>query len=308
MKDILNNSEIARLVGYRGGRQLNEAGEQTLTSPRAPGVFGDLSASGKSNMPDRVTNNSGDNGMVDPMVGEDAGMPKLSNSMLDSLHAMLTKIGVDDSDIALNAVMLKPSGCSKVAKALTGTTMDESMAVEFFKDAIQALSRKLVGTKEVAQEGELNEFMDMPEDSRFTYVTDAMGDITVNDSQTGKSVHLRGSEAVELTGELQMHGGTADAEQKILSQYEHVMEEGMEAEVDEDVKMSQFFGATAGMDNMLQSLDGDIKNMHAKLSKMKQLAIDSHDMNGKFAAETFIHEVEALAHALSDYITKMNDE
>ena len=306
MKDILNNSEIARLVGYR--RTINEAGEQTLVPARAPGVFGDLSASGKSNMPDRVTNNSGDNGMVDPMVGEDMAPPKINGAMLDQLHELLKKIGVDDSDIALNAVMLKPSGCVKVVKILSGQTMNEVAATEFCKDAIRALGQKMVGKAEV-QEDELNEFQDMPEDSRFTYVTDAMGDITVSDAETGLSVHLRGHDAVELTGELQMHGGSADAEQKILSQYQHVMETGAECEgeVDEDVKMSQYFGATEGSQKMLQSLDGDIKSMHAKLLKMKELAIQSHDVNGRFAAETFIDEVEKLAHALQDYISKMND-
>lgn len=299
MKDILNNKEIARLVGYR--RALNESDGDTMVPTRTPGVVGELSASGRSNMPNRLTNNSGDNGMADPMVDEASGPTTITPSMLDTLHGLLNRIGVDDSDIALNSVMLKPSGCLKVAKNLTGKSMTEDEAVEFVKEAINKLAQKLVGDDTV-HEDELNEFMDMPEDSRFTYTTDAIGDVTINDAETGNSVHLRGSEAVELIGELQMYGGTPEAEQEILAQYQHVME----TSVDEDVSNSQFFGS-GDLPEMLGDLMSDVHAMQDKLSSMAKSAMSGGDPQAKFAADVFQDELAKLEHAINDYMSKLSD-
>ena len=302
MKD-LNNDLIARLVGYR--RTLNESNEQTLVPKREPGVFGDLSASGKSNMPDRLTNNSGDNGMATPEVDEDLGQAAITPEMLEKLHGLLNKIGVDDSDIALNSVMLKPSGCIKVAKALTGSPMGDEQAVAFVKDAIGQLAQHLVGDNSV-QEDELNEFQDFPEDSRYSYTTDAVGDVTVFDAVEGTQVHLRGSEAIELLGDLQMYGGTAEKEQEILAQYQHVMEDGEEGEVDEDVSNSKFFGS-ASVPEMLGDLMGDVHAMQDKLTKMGKAAMNNGDASGKFAAEIFMAELNKLEASINDYMAKVAD-
>jgi hypothetical protein len=299
MKDILNNKEIARLVGYR--RTLNESPTSTLASDRSPGPVGELSASGRSNMPNRLTNNSGDNGMAEPVVGEASGPTAISPAMLDTLHGLLNKIGVDDSDIALNSVMLKPSGCVKVAKILAGKSMADDEAVEFVKEAIAKLAQKLVGEDSI-QEDELNEFMDMPEDSRFTYTTDAMGDVTINDSETGTSVNLRGSDAVELIGELQMHGGTQESEQEILAKYQHVMEDPVE----EDAGNGQFFAAQ-GVPEMMGDLMGDVHAMQDKLVKMAKAAMDGGNPQVKFAAEIFHAELARLEHTINDYTSKLGD-
>lgn len=298
----LNNDMIARLVGYR--RNLNESNEQTLVPDRAPGVFGDLSAAGRGNPKHNMTNNSGDNGLESP-VDEDMIPAAISQDMLEKLHGLLNKIGVDDSDIALNSVMLKPSGCVKVTKALTGKPMDEAAAVDFVKEAISKLAQHLVGEDSV-QEDELNEFQDFPEDSRFSYTTDAVGDVTVFDAVEGTSVHLRGSEAIELLGDLQMYGGTAEKEQKILAQYQHVMETGAEGEVDEDVSNSKFFGG-ASVPEMLGDLMGDVHAMQDKLSKMAKAAMNNGDASGKFAAEIFMAELNKLEASINDYMAKAVD-
>ena len=294
---------IARLVGYR--RTLNESSEQTLAPDRVPGVFGELSASGKGNPKHNMTNNSGDNGLEAPVMDEDASMPAITPDMLEKLHALLNKIGVDDSDIALNSVMLKPTGCAKVAKALTGRPVDEAHAVAFCKDAISKLAQHLVGEDSI-QEDELNEFMDMPEDSRFTYTTDAVGDVTINDAENGTSVHLRGSDAIELIGDLQMYGGTPEKEQKILAQYQHVMEGG-EGEVDEDVSNSKFFGGSNGLPEMLGDLMGDVHAMQDKLASMAAGAQQHGDPQALFAAKVFMGELQNLEDSINDYMQKISD-
>jgi hypothetical protein len=295
MKD-LNNDLISRLVGYR--RTLNES---TVLQPEA----GPFSASGKANLPLRQTNNSGDNALEAP-VDEDMGQAAITADMLEKLHELLNKIGVDDSDIALNSVMLKPSGCVKVAKALTGSPMGEEHAVEFVKDAIGRLAQHLVGEGSV-QEDELNEFHDFPEDSRFTYTTDSVGDVTVFDAIEGTQVHLRGGDAIELLGDLQMYGGTSEKEQKVLAQYQHVMEDGEELEVDEDLRNSQFFDGGSSVPEMLGDLMGDVHAMQDKLTKMAKTAMNNGDTSGKFAAEIFMAELNTLEASINDYMAKIVD-
>jgi hypothetical protein len=254
-----------------------------------------------------MTNNSGDNGLEAP-VDEDMMPQAISPEMLEKLHGLLNKIGVDDSDIALNSVMLKPSGCVKVAKALTGAPMDEAKATEFVKDAIGKLAQHLVGEDSV-QEDELNEFQDFPEDSRFSYTTDSVGDVTVFDSVEGTSIHLRGSDAIELLGDLQMYGGTAEKEQKILSQYKHVMENGgeIEAEVEEDVSNSKFFGGSSKLPEFLGDLMGDVHEMQDKLASMAAGAQQHGDAQALFAAKIFMAEVEKLEASINDYMAKISD-
>jgi hypothetical protein len=301
MKD-LNNDLIARLVGYR--RNLNESNEQTLAPKREPGVFGDLSAAGKGNLPLRPTNNSGDNALEAP-VDEDMMPAAVSPEMLEKLHGLLNKIGVDDSDIALNSVMLKPSGCVKVAKALTGSPMDEGKAVEFVKDAISKLAQHLVG-EDAVQEDELNEFQEFSHDDRFSYVTDAVGDVTVFDAVDGTGIHLRGSDAMELLGDLNMYGKTPEQVQEILAKYQHVMETGEEGEVAEDVSNSKIFGSQ-GLPEMLGDLMSDVHSMQDKLASMAGSAQQNGDPQALFAAKVFIGELQNLEDAINDYMRKISD-
>lgn len=296
IKNTLDNTLIARLVGYR---RIDEDGEQTLRPGSAAGEdgIGSFSFTGRTAMANNLTNNMGDNPMKEEM------QPVIINDdMLNKLQTILNAIGITDHDIALGNVTLNDNGAIKVVRKLTGQTMEIGAAKKTCIDLLDALGNKLVGAQS-ADHQQIDEFVDAPEDSRFTYVLDVMGNVTIQDSETGKSIYLQGHDATEVIGELQMHGGTPEKEQNVLSQYVHVMEN---IEVTEDITMGGEVSAHSPA-SMLRTLQFDIDSMKSKLQNIRATAIKANDVTGKFASEMFQDEINTLERTLHDFLTKSEE-
>lgn len=268
----LDNKLIAKLVGY--GR-LDESAVEQAVAAEAP--------------------------VVEQRVGVTEEAPLVINeAILESMHGILKAAGIADHDIALGSVSLNDKGAVKAAKKLTGRVMEAAQAKQFCKDVIAKLSLNLVEAEEVAEQDKLDEFyMDnMPSQARFTYVVDALGHVTVQDSESGKEIYLQGSDATELLGRLEMEGGTPEKEQAVLADYQHVME---------DMALQPLRPQTATSKDLLASLQHDIESMKKKLHDMRAAAVKSGDVEGKFASEIFKDEVSTLEHSLQDYIAKISE-
>jgi hypothetical protein len=192
---------------------------------------------------------------------------------------------------------------------VTGKAMPDVEATSMCAELIQQLSIKLSeDVTDDADEDQLNEFfVDLPVDARFTYTVDTLGDVLVKDTETDRSVYLRGTDAVELLGQLQMQGGSPETEQNILAQYQHVMEMGEAVSMDEDVKMSDYFGASSIAVDAIKGLSTDIQSMKGKMQKLRAICTHKNDVGGKFAAETILDEINRLEHSVSDYLKNMTD-
>lgn len=185
-------------------------------------------------------NNMGDNPMVDPAKLEESEgavtpeMIELLKQTLGDVGANLSDVAVGDyevrmnGDITIGSTQVSPDAVMEFAIAASGDEdIDPMSANDLFLDTLEALSEQLDESTCMACAGkqELDEFRapDAPVDARFTYVVDTLGHVTINDAQTGKSVYLQGSDAIELMGQLE--GVTGEGQmQQLLSQYQHVME------------------------------------------------------------------------------------
>jgi hypothetical protein len=84
---------------------------------------------------------------------------------------------------------------------------------------------------------QLDEFEGMGGDQRFTYTTDTLGNVNISDSMTGASLYLQGQDAQELLGQLEIYGASPEKVQSILAQYEHAMDNQVDAD-GEDVGLN----------------------------------------------------------------------
>ena len=303
----LNTDLLARLLNYG---KVSE--NQTLEPAKAAGndAIGSFTFKGRADMPNRLTNNMGDNPMVDPTVDEDARQLVITADMLSKTKTILNNIGIEDSDLALGNVRLKSAqACMKLVKQVTGKTLPDPEATNFCAELVQQLSIKLSeDVTDDADEDQLNEFfIDTPVDARFTYTVDTLGDVMVKDTETDRSVYLRGADAAELIGQLEMHGGSPETEQELLSQYQHVMEMGEAVSMDEDVKMSNYFGAGPIAVDAMSALAADVQNMKSRMQKLRAVCTHKHDVGGVFAADTMLEEISRMEHVVTDYMAKMND-
>jgi hypothetical protein len=305
----INTSLLARLLNY-GKVEENT----TLAPPKAAGAdtIGSFTFKGRADMPDRITNNMGDNPMVDDTaeeVDERADMGSIiSNDVLDKVHGILNNIGISDSDIAVGNVRLKSAqACMKLVKQATGQAVDESQAIDMCAKIVDQLSMKL--SEDLTSDGdeeELNEFFDMPTDSRFTFTTDALGNIQINDTQEGTSVMLRGTDATDFLYKLETEGNTPEDQQKVMAYYQHVMESG-EQSIDEDVAVNNFFGASQQSVDALSSLNADLTAMKTKIQSMYNQAMKDGDVEGKVAAQHFNGLINDFKSSLTEYISKLSD-
>lgn len=213
---------IMKNVGY--GR-LNESGNYSVDfKPLSTGV--DF----------HQTNQMGDNPMPDPEKISEEVAPEITDAVMDKMSEILTKVGYQESDIAIGNCRIKAESAPKVARILTGQEVTDPQA--FVAAVISALSERM----NPSTTQPLEEFADAPQSSRFTFTLDELQNITVSDAETGKSVFLQGQDAVGLLGELvpflDQDNNVLDAAgvQEVLSQYQHVMEsEAEEAPLEEDM-------------------------------------------------------------------------
>lgn len=303
----INTSLLARLLNYG---KVDE--NVTLAPPKAAGddTIGSFTFKGRADMPDRITNNMGDNPMVDDTakeVDEDA-MPMINSGVLDKVKSILNNIGISDSDIAVGNVRLKSSrACAKLIKQATGKAVSEDQAVDMCAKIVDELSMKLSEDLTADDSEELNEFFDMPSDSRFTFTIDALGNVQLNDTEHGTGVLLRGQDAVEFLGKMEMEGKTPEDQQKVLAYYQHVMENTDDQSIDEDVAVSDYFGASQEAVDTLTSLKSDINSMKDKLKSMYAGAMRNGDVQGKMAAEQIMNDIKAFSDSLNQYIDKLTN-
>lgn len=287
----------------------------TLTPPKSAGAdtIGSFTFKGRADMPNRLTNRMGDNPMVDDTAKEvdeqTSQSPVINDSVLNDVKRILNNIGISDADIAVGNVRLKSAqSCIKLIKQATGKVVSDTEATQLCAQLVDQLSMKL--SEDLTSDGndeELTEFFDMPSDSRFTYTIDALGNVLIKDTQADTSVFLRGQDAVEFLGKLEMEGKNPEEIQKVLGYYQHVMEAGDEQSIDEDVQMSDYFGSTTEAVDAIKDLMIDIDNMKAKMVQLRGTSQHQGDVNGRFAAETIYDEIAKLEHAITDYVSKMTD-
>lgn len=287
----------------------------TLAPPAAAGAgaIGSFTFKGRADMPNRLTNRMGDNPMVDDTAKEvdeqTSQSPVINDSVLNDVKRILNNIGISDADIAVGNVRLKSAqSCIKLIKQATGKVVSDTEATQLCAQLVDQLSMKL--SEDLTSDGndeELTEFFDMPSDSRFTYTIDALGNVLIKDTQADTSVFLRGQDAVEFLGKLEMEGKNPEEIQKVLGYYQHVMEAGDEQSIDEDVQMSDYFGSTTEAVDAIKDLMIDIDNMKAKMVQLRGTSQHQGDVNGRFAAETIYDEIAKLEHAITDYVSKMTD-
>lgn len=308
MADI-NNSLIARLLNY-GKVEENT----TLEPPKAAGSdsIGSFTFKGRADMPARLTNNMGDNPMVDdtaPEIDERGDLgPVVNDEVLNKVKTILNNIGISDADIAVGNVRLKSAqSCIKLIKQATGKAVDESQATQMCAEIVDQLSMKLSEDLTADDNEELNEFFDMPADSRFTFTIDALGNVQLNDTQAGTGVLLRGQDAVEFLGKMEMEGQTPEDQQKVLAYYQHVMESNDNQSIDEDVAVGDYFGASQAAVDTLSSMNDDLRSMKDKLKTMHTTAMQNSDVQGKMAAEHFMREIQTFAASLHQYIDDLTN-
>lgn len=212
----INLKRLSHLVGYG---KLVESEEYPIdfTTPASSGDAADHNQ----------TNAMGDNPMKDPSVMEDQDITPI---MLSKLNHVLNGIGVQDSDIAMGDIQLSDKAIRNIISSITG---ESENAQHLFDRMIQLLSDRLMGNE---PEENLNEFMDIPNGSRFSYVLDSLGSVTVYDGDEGTAINLQGSDALELIHELQQVEGDDAAVQDVLAQYQHVMETQEETQQEEVIE------------------------------------------------------------------------
>lgn len=70
--------------------------------------------------------------------------------------------------------------------------------------------------------GTLVEFLEPEESTKYTHVIDTQGNVEIRDTETGKSVYLQGSDALEAIDHI--GDKTGKELQTALSHFRHVME------------------------------------------------------------------------------------
>jgi hypothetical protein len=173
---------------------------------------------------------------------EDEEDDEVSESVMDTIrqhvnpevmskaHSVLLKAGISDIAIQNRDVNMTKAGWTKLAHILSGEAMADMDAEDYCKHVLHALADKLDAGQSVEESEQLDEFVGMGGDQRFTFTTDTLGNVNITDSMTGASTYLQGQDAQELLGQIEMYGATPEAVQDILGQYEYTMDN----QVDQD--------------------------------------------------------------------------
>jgi hypothetical protein len=189
---------------------------------------------GRADIKNRRTNaRYGDNTMTGKLEEFD------NSGILDRLHNILLKAGISDDEIRAG-IDLTPKGTHKVAGQLGVPASEISMLM----GSLNTRMRDDESHEESAFESAYYKMMeddgdDADTNDRFGYEKDGMGNVTVRDSQTGKSTYIQGSQATDLLNSLQQ---SPDNEQSILGDLQPLMENSEEREPDFLDEMKQTHG------------------------------------------------------------------
>lgn len=166
-------------------------------------------------------------GMIRTTVSEDAAPMgnDITHDMIIALHKVLNRVGISDDMIEAGKVRLTSQGYKKLAHQLTSEQMDDRPAESFCQRAIHMLKHAMAnGLAMTEDESQLDEFVGMGGNDRFSYVTDTLGNVQISDAQTGAGAYLQGQDAQEFLGAIEQVGDSEETKQHIMSQYEHVMD------------------------------------------------------------------------------------
>lgn len=129
------------------------------------------------------------------------------SSLTDTLHHMLLKIDISDDDLR-SGVRLSEKGFAKVGRKLN---VSPRQAESLFDGLVQSLRHSPISESVKG---------------RYSYEKDFLGNITLHDAQTNKSVFLRGEAATSLLNALNSGGD----EQEIMAQHASQLTEDWEDE------------------------------------------------------------------------------
>jgi hypothetical protein len=174
----------------------------------------------------------------------DENLDLKTNMKLDELQEILNDAGISDDEIIAGLKGFKPQAKVKVANKLGVSKSD----LDFM---MNELSTKLSHADEKNYSLFTEDYHNtMNSDDRYGYEEDTLGNVTINDTETGKSASIQGTEAQDLLNKL---FSNPTKKQEILAKYENLME----------AKKEKNWKAT-GKNNINQAVSKNIKEEKTK--------------------------------------------
>jgi len=159
--------------------------------------------SSKSSNKVRYTGNYADNALDDPSrLNEDGGD-------IEQLHNILTRAGIADDEI-VSGIKMSLSGKQKIAGRM-------GISEEDVQTLLYSLQEKLKRNNE----NDISTLVEQNE-HRFAYEDDSLGNVTVRDAYSGKSVYLPGFKGTEFLKKIK---NNTENDQLVMSRYAELMEE-----------------------------------------------------------------------------------
>ena len=205
----------------------------------------EFSKRGSADLPQRVTNaRYGDN----PLLELDR------TSLLDRLHDMLNRAGVDDAEIG-PGVRLTARGMRKVAGSLGISAEEVPMLLNSLAGHVSDGDGD--GGGDGRQSLMDDEYRRMTE-GRLSFETDYLGNVTVRDADSGREAYIQGTGASGLLAKLKRQ---PHRQQEILAGFQHLMEaDGFQDEIDADAgtyNMTWKIAGQQGTATVMYHLIGD---------------------------------------------------
>jgi hypothetical protein len=129
-------------------------------------------------------------------------------AIIDATQAWLNKVA-DDREIS-RGIELGRQGYQKLARVLT-KKFGKGFSIADATDAVHAVIGRLRDDDDI-----MESYQSMFEDDRYGYEPDALNNVTIRDTVTGRKEFLRGSEAEELLSAIKSGIGN---EQEIIAGY-----------------------------------------------------------------------------------------
>lgn len=153
-------------------------------------------------------------------------LPQDSGDLLERLHQMLNKAGITDEQF-VSGVRLTQSGLEKAARRLGVDSREIELLMRSLFTRIQQeqsrIAEMAASFREAVDPIVRFDSEDAPS-GRYSYEVDYLKNVTIHDTQTGKSVFLRGTAATAILNRI---AAGAD-EQAVLAQYAGRLREGPE--------------------------------------------------------------------------------
>lgn len=240
--------------------------------------------------------------------------PQVSPELAESVHQYLGNLGVTDSDIAMGEFGTDSDGnitvgdqsipnheVMEVMNNATGMALSEADAVYLMHDCLDFLSGNMNESMGFPRlEKKLDEFRKdgEPVQQRFTHTIDSLGNVVIQDNQAGTEVYLQGQDAMDLISQIP-DGASEGQIQHVLSQYQHVMEDG--EQLDEYAPKQV---TTSVVSDVLGELLYNVSRLDQDLRQALQGARKTGDSHAYFAFEHFHDQIKGLGNDIQAYMDK----